>query len=169
MSTKTLPATDVIGLSSDVKRAAVLPFSDIFCWKTRYASHSMETTLRSLALITVLNEAESIMVENCRTHVTECRVSRKSSTAITLSECLNISHQHATNNSGLITFPDLHYLLTQRMRLQRVRVSQELYRAASPSRRVSAVDVSLVATGTPVSKQRPETLACTTRTSTDSQ
>ena len=111
MSTKTLPATDVIGLSSDVKRAAVFPFPDIFCRKTRYAGHSMETALRLLALITVLHEAASIMVENCRAHVTECRVSRKSSTAITLSECLNISHQHATNNSGLITFPDLTLLV----------------------------------------------------------
>ena len=112
MSTKTLPATDAISRTSDVKRRVVLPFSDIFRWKTRYNGILKEIVLGLFALITLLKEAVSITLEDlCLARVTVCCVSGKSFAAITLSESFNISQPQATNNSGLITVPDLTILV----------------------------------------------------------
>lgn len=112
MSTKTLPATDAISRTSDVKRRVVLPFSDIFRWKTRYNGILKEIVLGLFASITLLKEAVSITLEDlCLARVTVCCVSGKSFAAITLSESFNISQPQATNNSGLITVPDLTILV----------------------------------------------------------
>ena len=73
MSTKTLPTTDAIILTSYVKRRVVLPFSDIFRWKTRYNGLLMEIVLGLFALITLLKEAVSITVEGiCLSRETVC-------------------------------------------------------------------------------------------------